>query len=147
MSFEQNSIAITETLRMIQLLDLIKSYHYSNQPNIEKNKFIEHKSQLQRQHSKVIESINEVPVPVLCFDTLNKAMKYISECVNTADLSVKVSIYKITARDVFLSLQRMQYMFRRQAHALAFIPEMDEPAYNNRDARDEDGYPVPEHWV
>ena len=37
MSFEQNSIAITETLRMIQLLDLIKSYHYSNQPNIEKN--------------------------------------------------------------------------------------------------------------
>ena len=141
MSYEQSSIAITETRRMIQLLDMLKFFSYSNQPNIEKNQLIYNKDQLHKQHSKVIESINEVPVPILCFDALNKAMKEINECDNTDDLSVKISIYKITARDVFLSLQRMQYMFRRQASALAFIPEMDESAYNNRDARDEDGYP------
>ena len=41
----------------------------------------------------------------------------------------------------------MQYMLRRQASALAFIPERDESAYNNRDARDEDGYPGGEHQV
>ena len=147
MSYEQSSIAVTETRRMIQLLDMIKFYSYSNQPNIEKNQIIHNKDQLHRQHSKVIESINEVPVPILCFDALNKAMKEINECDNTDDLSVKISIYKITARDVFLSLQRIQYMFRRQASALAFIPEMDESAYNNRDARDEDGYPGDEHRV
>ena len=141
MSYEQSSTAVTETRRMIQLLDMLKFFSYSNQPNIEKNQLIYNKDQLHRQHSKVIESINEVPVPILCFDTLNKAMKEINECDNTADFSVKISIYKITARDVFLSLQRIQYMFRRQASALAFIPEMDESAYNNRDARDEDGYP------
>lgn len=141
MSYEQSSTAVTETRRMIQLLDMLKFFSYSNQPNIEKNQLIYNKDQLHKQHSKVIESINEVPVPILCFDALNKAMKEINECDNTDDLSVKISIYKITARDVFLSLQRMQYMFRRQASALAFIPEMDESAYNNRDARDEDGYP------
>ena len=142
MSYEQSSTAVTETRRMIQLLDIIKFFSYSNQPNIEKNQLIYNKDQLHRQHSKVIESINEVPVPILCFDALNKAMKEINECDNTDDLSLKTSIYKITARDVFLSLQRMQYMFRRQqSSALAFIPEMDEPAYNARDARDEDGYP------
>ena len=141
MSYEQSSTAVTETRRMIQLLDMLKFFSYSNQPNIEKNQLIYNKDQLHKQHSKVIESINEVPVPILCFDALNKAMKEINECDNTDDLSVKISIYKITARDVFLSLQRVQYMFRRQASALAFIPEMDESAYNNRDARDEDGYP------
>ena len=130
---------------MIQLLDMLKFFSYSNQPNIE-NQLIYNKDQLHKQHSKVIESLNEVPVPIICFDALNKAIKEINECDNTADLSVKISIYKITARDVFLSLQRMQYMFRRQASALAFIPEMDESAYNNRDARDEDGYPG-EHRV
>ena len=74
-------------------------------------------------------------------------MKEINECDNTDDLSIKISIYKITARDVFLSLKRMQYMFRRKSSALAFIPEMDESAYNNRDARDEDGYPGDEQRV
>ena len=65
MSYEQSSTAVTETRRMIQLLDIIKFFSYSNQPNIEKNQLIHNKDQLHRQHSKVIESINETTKSLL----------------------------------------------------------------------------------
>ncbi len=145
MSYEQISNSIKDLLRMIQLIDLIKAYNYSNQPNIAQQKLIEHKDQLQRQHSKVIESLNEIPVAINCFDILNSAMISAAQSVDAAELSQQITIYKATTKDVFLSLQRRQYIIKR--NALAFIPERNESAYNNRDARDEDGYPGGEHQV